>query len=927
MKLFASNFTICFLLLSQVSVLADPPVESLLRKYCVGCHNETDQEAGLSLQTPESLKKGSENGVVLNSVDLQQSLLYQVLATDVDNTMPPDGELQPTEQERQQLRDWVMAGAKMKPMAAGKPDVPQIKPLGKVAPQILSIAVSLDKRQVLVGGNGTLTARDLVSAKETWSVAIEGKVNQVSFATAAEWGVAATGLPGVSGAAIIVSTADGSILKRFGGHTDAVYAAVLNRAETVVATAGYDRRILLHDVKTGSVLRVLEGHNGSIFSLAFDTEGEVLCSASADGTVKVWNVATGQRLDTLSQPQAEQYGVTVSQDSKHIFAAGADNRIRVWGLASRKKAQINPLLVSRFAHEQPITRLTLSASGSLLASAAEDGTLSIWQTWPLQQVQTLPQQNASVTGVAFVGDGEVLVGRLDGQLIRYAVQPNATTNDRAQKVVVDNMVSQPLQGELKQIQEVEGNGSPMTAQVVALPTTIAGVIKPGGESTSDADCFRFTAAAGQQLVLEVRAERDKSPLDSKIEVLTVEGKPVLQTRLQAVRDSYFTFRGKDSDTSNDFRLFNWQEMELNEYLYADGEVVKLWLYPRGPDSGFIVYPGFGKRHAYFGTTATSHALQAPCFMVVPRRLDEVITPNGLPTFSVYFENDDDSERQLGRDSRLLFTAPTGGDYVVRLTDSRGFSGADFNYKLTIRSPQPSFKVKANTDKLSLQTGTGREMVFSATRMDGYMGPITIDAVDLPPGFEFSGPIQIQQEQLRAFGTVYVRPDAVAPTEEQLKAIRFVASADGFESQEIGGLKELKLKGQPKLVARIGKTAAEADQSQTEGVVLTIHPGETISAIVKLDRLKHDGVVSFGKEDSGRNLPHGLYVDNIGLNGLLLLAGQSEREFFVTAAKWVPPSTSTFYLKSNVDGITSFPVTIQVLPTDRPGSRQATAKIP
>ena len=35
----------------------------------------------------------------------------------------------------------------------------------------------------------------------------------------------------------------------------------------------------------------------------------------------------------------------------------------------------------------------------------------------------------------------------------------------------------------------------------------------------------------------------------------------------------------------DFRLFNWEEMHLNEYLYANGEVVKLWLYPRGPDSG------------------------------------------------------------------------------------------------------------------------------------------------------------------------------------------------------------------------------------------------------------------------------------------------------------------------------------------------------
>ena len=45
----------------------------------------------------------------------------------------------------------------------------------------------------------------------------------------------------------------------------------------------------------------------------------------------------------------------------------------------------------------------------------------------------------------------------------------------------------------------------------------------------------------------------------------------------------------------------------------------------------------------------------------------------------------------------------------------------------------------------------------------------------------------------------------------------------------------------------------------------------------------EGPVSFGKEDAGRNLPHGVFVDNIGLNGLMLLEGQNEREFFITAS--------------------------------------------
>ena len=51
------------------------------------------------------------------------------------------------------------------------------------------------------------------------------------------------------------------------------------------------------------------------------------------------------------------------------------------------------------------------------------------------------------------------------------------------------------------------------------------------------------------------------------------------------------------------------------------------------------------------------------------------------------------------------------------------------------------------------------------------------------------------------------------------------------------------------------------------------------------RIERNGLkerVSFGSHDSGRNLPYGAYVDNIGLNGLLIVEEASEREFYITA---------------------------------------------
>ena len=899
---------VCFtaLILLPAPALAQTPVEPLLRQYCIGCHNDADREGGLSMQTLDSLKRGSENGSVIDPGRPAESLLSKVLGRPSDIQMPPADEPQPTAEELEVLRKWVLAGAKIRPIATGNPDVPEVKPFASVAPSLLA-SVAVSDGNVVVGGGRHVALLNAQTGKVEWKTELKHeRVTALSVFGKSEV-IAAVGIPGVSGGAIVISVADGKVVTRLGGHTDAAYAAAVAQGGSRVATAGYDRQILLHDPKTGKVTDRLEGHNGSIFGLAFAESGKVLCSASADGTVKVWNTSTGERLDTLSQPTSEQYSVLVSAD--RIFAAGADNRIRIWDLVSRDKPQINPIRISRFAHEKAITKIALSADGMRLASTAEDGTLQVWSTQPFAHEQTLPTQQLPVTSLTFLSSDQLFVTYLKGTSAVLSVKADSKTeNPTVVDVGIHHAKGQDTT-QLVTVTEQDGHDDPGSAQAVQLPAKISGTI----QSPADVDHFSFEATAGQRLLLEVNAARMKSDLDSKIRILTPDGKPVLRTRLQAVRDSWFTFRGKDSNTSNDFRVFNWEEMELNEFLYADGEVVKLWHYPRGPDSGFIVYPGFGTRWTYFDTTPTAHALQAPCFIVVPRGPDEKLIPNGLPVFPVYFENDDDGRRELGRDSRLYFTAPTAGRYVVSISDARGMGGEKFNYELQVRTPKPDFSINVNTRKLTVSPGTGREILFDVKRREGFNGPVTIDMQNLPPGFSFSGPVEIGEEQVRCMGIIYASADAKAPTPEDVAKITIKAFTEEIGERDLGKWEELKLGGAPKLRAIV-----ESYEESDGPLVLEVRSGETIRAKVRLERNSHNGVVSFGNSDSGRNLPHGVFVDNIGLNGLLLLAGQSEREFFITASPVARPSSGTFYLKSNVDSATSQPVVLKILPRDESG---------
>ena len=120
---------------------------------------------------------------------------------------------------------------------------------------------------------------------------------------------------------------------------------------------------------------------------------------------------------------------------------------------------------------------------------------------------------------------------------------------------------------------------------------------------------------------------------------------------------------------------------------------------------------------------------------------------------------------------------------------------------------------------------------------------------------------------------------MAPTAEAVAAIRFIAEADIHGKvirHEIAGLKTLELLQDPKirvvLITDEQRTAGNFEQTPE----ITVHAGQTTRAWLRVERIAHDGIVEFGKEDSGRNLPHGVFVDNIGLNGLMLLAGQTER---------------------------------------------------
>lgn len=878
-------------------------VAPLLNKYCAGCHNVDSSEGGLSLESYADIFKGGMRGPVVLAGQSESSRLLRVLTGSAEPRMPPEDEPQLKAAEIELLKEWIDAGA-LGPSGVGADRVqlivPKILPQHQLGKSITSLDVSADGGAIAIARFGEihLFGPDLGDVQKRLNHP-PGKINMVSFAGQGAKLVAASGTSGLFGEARLWDVAEGKLLHTFRGHRDSILAVAISPDGEWLATGSYDRKVMIWNTNTGEPVRTLAGHNGAIFDVAFSPDGRVLATASADATIKLWSVATGERLDTLSQPLEAQYCVAFSPDGSRVFAGGADSRIRAWQLVSIDKPQINPILFSRYAHEAPVVRLSFSQNGQELVSSAEDRTVKLWDAENLIQAHVFEAQSDIVNALDFVSNQRrIVVGRMDGTFQLYQLpeiqQESAATEPEAHGSVP------VLDFELTEVSEQEPNDSTAQAMLLKLPAVVKGVIH-AQDAESDIDLYQIDAKAGQTWMIEVDAARSDSSLDSMVRVLDANGKPVLRLLLEAVRDTYIKFRPVDSQATG-ARLANWSEMELNQYLYMNGEVTKFFRMPRGPDGEMMFYHREKTRLGYFDTTAVTHSFGEPCYVVRPHAPGTKLIPNGLPIFPLYFENDDDGLRKWGTDSRLTFVVPEDGTYYVCVKDTRGLHGPDFKYQLVMRPSQPDYQVAVHDADLAVPPGSGKLFRIAAERMDGFDGEVSVNINDVPPGFWVSSPLVIQSGHKDAFGVLYAAPDAVSPTAENSKHPQVIASAEisGTRvNREVVSLGEIKL-GEPTSLKVFlesmdqDPTVAPPTDALDEGLAslpeVVLMAGGQTQIRLRVERGGFDGRISF----TPYNLPHGVIVDNIGLNGIQLQEGQTERVIFLTAESWVKDTSRPFF---------------------------------
>lgn len=162
-------------------------------------------------------------------------------------------------------------------------------------------------------------------------------------------------------------------------------------------------------------------------------------------------------------------------------------------------------------------------------------------------------------------DSRITSQKGDGNQFTLTIPPDIRPGVYDVRIVGKYGVSGPrafLIGNRSEGREAEPNDTPEKAQSIVLNESVNGRLdKPG-----DIDCYRFTANAGQRVVVESWAERLDSPLHGVLEVYNSDGRRVAVNRGHSGIDPLVDFR-VPADGTYVVRFFDQTYLGGSDHVY------------------------------------------------------------------------------------------------------------------------------------------------------------------------------------------------------------------------------------------------------------------------------------------------------------------------------------------------------------------------
>jgi len=182
-----------------------------------------------------------------------------------------------------------------------------------------------------------------------------------------------------------------------------------------LATAGEDDSIVLWDVSTHTIIKTFDGHEGTVTCLSFTPDSSYIVSGSTNCDLKMWDAKLTHTKSLHSESEAHDLGVTgasfrpvTDEDSTYMLSScGNDNEVKIWSVRTSPRCTFT-LTHTLTGHTGNVMSCRFTADGKILASAAGDKGVRLWDPSTGSQLQKLERHARYVTSCTFTMDMEYL---------------------------------------------------------------------------------------------------------------------------------------------------------------------------------------------------------------------------------------------------------------------------------------------------------------------------------------------------------------------------------------------------------------------------------------------------------------------------------------------------------------------------------------
>lgn len=385
----------------------------VLQKKCLACHNATDAESGLVLESPATILKGGNEGPSAVAGKPDESLIFLLASHQQEPVMPPEGNSANaqnfTPAELGLLKLWIEQGAKgevtsTETQIAWQPLPPGVNP-------VLAAAISGDGQYLVAGRANQIWVYDVALARDVAQLvdpaladfpATRGTaaahvdlVQSLAFSPDRQW-IASGEYRTVK----LWRRASDLVANWKGEGVPAVFAV---QGERVVV--GQKDGTVRFDDLAGHAIKTLPAAGGqtgaSVSALAASPGGIWLASASSGASIRLDAIGGAKQVVV---PTAAAVKALLWLDDSLLIASCDDQKIYVWQVDAEGKHS-EPRACS--GHTQTAGTL-VALTGGRWASGSADGSIRIWEAANGTNAATF-DQGAPITHLAASTDGKRLV--------------------------------------------------------------------------------------------------------------------------------------------------------------------------------------------------------------------------------------------------------------------------------------------------------------------------------------------------------------------------------------------------------------------------------------------------------------------------------------------------------------------------------------